>query len=105
MGDNTDSLSVPSTGSTMNEKPREGAEQDDTQRSGTGKAADNNVLNGIKNGLKKSKTQQRPVNQNAAALDLSHQRTAAEVAKMTEEDLIADYNAPIHMCTPLPSVP
>lgn len=40
----------------------------------------------------------RPTNGDGARDDANHQRTAAEVAKMKEEDVIADYNSPIHMC-------
>lgn len=33
-----------------------------------------------------------------AQWELNHQKSAAEVSKMAEEEVIADYNSPIHMC-------
>lgn len=46
-----------------------------------------------KNGAKGSRS-----NGHTSNLDLELTKTAADVAQMSEEDIIMDYNAPIHMC-------
>lgn len=66
-------LSIPFAGSSTKTKPDTSA----------GQHAQHNGQNGKQNG---------------AQWEL-RQKTAAEVSQMKEEDVIADYNSPIHMCT------
>ena len=42
--------------------------------------------------------EKKRTNGNGAQWEVSQQKSAAEVAKMREEEVIADYNSPIHMC-------
>lgn len=45
-----------------------------------------------------NKTSRNGGNGHSSNLDLELTKTAADVAQMSEEDIIMDYNAPIHMC-------
>ncbi len=54
--------------------------------------------NGVDGAQEAHPTAKKAVNGNGAAnRDLQQSRTAQEVAQMSEEDIIADYNSPIHM--------
>lgn len=70
--DNKPWLSLPFAGASTKTHPDTSAGQDGQQNGQNGK-------------------------QNGAHWEL-HQKTAAEVSKMKEEDVVADYNSPIHMC-------
>ena len=51
----------------------------------------------------KSASSDQPINGlNGASVEreLARQTTAKDVAEENEEDVVADYNSPIHMCTP-----